>query len=525
MGRDDTIQEPYTPYHSMMDLVLSVLPSDPTIVRYVAFMTTAVAAVVMFLLIIELITEWQPNISRSDLWVIPPLVLLTSPEFFYFGLVYSPTMVAMAAILGAHLIIRQTSHFKPARDSGRDKMFYFISLIVFAIGAGFRWNTAAYALVILADFLVYGQNNRSFRSSLPIIIWMGLAPFATLIFIFASGYTFQDIFGSLEIAQDVTMQSGSRMNVGVTIDARTIGTLLPLITPAFVIFSFVGSIELARHNRKGIAIVGAGLLAALPWLATGIPKFIIVSIPGLVLCAFVGLSTLWHFSEKTNWNIAFRVILVGLIMGPWIIGVETEQRDVSWGPGFQLKPFNRDDEGASYLTFRIGAGTAMPTPEGIRPIGGHAFALLGGQWRDLHLDGQEELESLINAAIEQNLPIVKFSWSPDSVTNILIERGWTTEDKQERLWQANDFFRERRYALNDDIVVFYYGAIDGSTAITDEEVQEILTLLDVSNRVVIHGNPRTMWTLYQRAPDAFVALGKVSGILDLELLASAEATE
>src|SRR5829696_5354035 len=111
LGRNTSIQPPYSPYQGMMDKLLGLLPSDEPTQRTVAFGITRLASILMVILILALVFDWLQESGRqyspSLRAVISVVLLLAVPELFYLGLVYSPTMVAMCFVLFAHLLIKQ----------------------------------------------------------------------------------------------------------------------------------------------------------------------------------------------------------------------------------------------------------------------------------------------------------------------------------------------------------------------------------------------------------------------------------
>ena len=160
-GRNSSIQPPYSPYHSMMDTVLGLLPVNEPLLRTVAVGLTSLAAIGIVLFMLAIAFDWLKTLPLASRWLIGLVVLLASPEFFYLGLAYLPGVIAMAFVLAAHLILRWggIADEPPSLSANRGRIIILFSAVVFGIGAACRWDITVYGAVIAAD-LVFGFGDR-----------------------------------------------------------------------------------------------------------------------------------------------------------------------------------------------------------------------------------------------------------------------------------------------------------------------------------------------------------------------------
>ncbi|MCX7754170.1 MAG: hypothetical protein N2117_02840 [Anaerolineales bacterium] len=517
MGRNPQLHLPYSPYHGMMDRLLSLFPAQEPLLRVAAFSLTRLAGIGFVLLALQLAFDWlkQTNIvlSPSQKALTALTLLLAAPELAYLSLTYSPTLIAMCLALGAHLLARQTlrtRELSPLTQSLR----YAAALLLFGLGASFRWNVTAYALVIAADLWVSETIERQPTRWLCAILGGGLAGLSALLLIAFSGYGLTDFLARLNTVEYVMNQAGS---LGPQADAplseillRSGLTLTPLLTPAFVGLALLGFGQLARQRHPLLLPILAGLLSALPWLKSGVPKFIITSLPPMVFLMALGLWMAFTFARKKRAQTAFTLLLAAVLLLPWGIGIRLSREDSAWGPGFQARRFD-EPSGETGVSFQFGAGAAFPTPEGVRPLYGHGWVLLR-EWKTFTETAAAEREQVVETALQRNLPIVVTNWSPDYYLNALYARGFQTTDPHDRP-DKNGFFTERRFEGPDGkTVVLRYGEIEGETAAF---LLETLSRLPDAQTVLLTGYPRTLRTLYQERPHALQALGVNSALLNL----------
>ena len=65
LGRDSSIQPPYSPYHSLMDSFLSLLPPREPLLRRCAIGVTSAAAPIFVILMLTLFLQWSSGSLRT----------------------------------------------------------------------------------------------------------------------------------------------------------------------------------------------------------------------------------------------------------------------------------------------------------------------------------------------------------------------------------------------------------------------------------------------------------------------------
>ncbi len=524
-GHDADFQPPYTPRQGMMDVVFGFLPAEEALLRSMAVFVSNIAAVTLFILILALVFEWLPDITSQQKLIATVIVLFASPEFFYLGLLYNPTLIAMSLILAAHLLIRHTvsRYARAAFPTTGMLAGLAVSLILFGLGVSFRWNVIVYGVVIVAD--VFSGNPFRGRGILFtlrqrivfVTVWGGLALAASLAMIYASGYTLHTIIDELKLIGVVARQTGSAQQTIPTINIRTGLTLMSLITPAAFVLSVVGFVRLVRQRDAALLLVvlvsGLGVLPIVP---SGVPKFLITSIPALILLVVEGWVAIWNLSSRQQLQSFVKATLVATLIVPWFVGIHILRPGTAWGPGFELRSYDRPEDSAStQIALAFDSGAAYPTPEGLRPIFGHAYTLLAGDWRAMYHQLAAENRQLVDVALEQNIPILVTQFPPSYVVNELVARGFSTQAKSKQTSRATPFIRERLFsnAAGQTVTVLYIEIQDSEVMIDFTEVTALSAMWDT---VLINGYPRTIRHLAQIAPTAHEKVGPLSAILDLQ---------
>jgi len=516
-GRDSSIQTPYSAYHSMMDRALGFLPVNEPLLRTTAIALTSIAAVALVILLLAIIFDWFKDTALAPRSVIALAVLLASPEFFYLGLVYLPGVIAMALVLAAHFILRRSANGgePPDLTTTRGRIAILASAIVFGIGAACRWDITVYGAVIAAD-LVFGYGNRSERLIAVIrrrwmigLVWGVLALMCFFLAIVISGYGPATIITQLRGYQEYAEGRGLRLD-------ETLGTLQPLVTPAFGLFALVGLVTLIRRRDPLLIVVIVGLIVILPWASRGVPKFILPGIPGLVACAVLGLSAIWTQFQPSRWQTPARIITVLLLLAPWLIGVQIILGDSAWGPGFELRPYDRPQTGGTQIALAfLGPGTLIPSSEGPRGLFGHAAVLLGGGWRDAVTQRWSELEYVTDYVIANHLPLISTGNSGNFVV-LLWLRGYLTQDSRNPSGTrqgGEDLIRRTFTSAQGDSLVMYNREIDST------QIERLGELPPDIGEIGIYGYPRTLRELYMTAPQALIEkLGPLSAVLDMTQL-------
>ena len=526
MGRNRAIQPAYAPYHGMMDKVLSVLPPQEPNLRVISLLITNLASVCMVILMLTLVFDWTKDENHLPKWLIIIIVLAAAPELFFFGLVYSPTWVAMCFILGAHLILRRASLNSNWLDFTDPKQVAYIalSLLLFGFGVAFRWNTLAYAGVIIVDMITRQPS----ASNLPFgsikkrinlgILWGALALVISVTMIVISGYGYQDFINKISTIRFVTNQAGSLSPDASTslkdILLQTLLSLSPMFTPGFALLTLLGFIGYIRRRDPLTLVILAGFVGALPWLKSGVPKFLITSLPVLILCFTHGLIMLWNLVGKGRLRMAANLALALLLLAPWVIGIRVARGNTAWGPGFELRPYDYPETSGMQFNLTLGPGAAYPTPEGPRSLFGYGYVLIGGDWRKFVLERANERHMALQTAVSSASPLVVTSWSSDYFLDELYSMGFETSDPSVQ----DDQYFIKRYFVNSQgksITLFIHSA-EESTA--DELVLHLSDPAINSNKIILVGYPRVLHYLFGHFPEAMESLGTTSAAFYLDRL-------
>jgi hypothetical protein len=525
LGRDSGLQPPFAPYHGMMDVVLSILPAQEPILRIASLVVTSLAAVGMTTLILFLIFDWIRDVAPSQKWAIAAILMLASPELLYLGLVYSPTSVAMCFVILAHLLLRRTLRTRdlPGIRSPKGGLWVIVSLVLFGLGVACRWSVVVYGAVIATDLVISGTQHRnctsrSVRERMAFaVLWGALALPSSLLAIAASGYGPHDIVGRWGDVDYYVQDTGTRLASGGWIAVEIGANLQSMVTPGFLTLGIVGFAALCRRRDLLVVVVLSGMAGIIPWLFTGVPKLMITAVPGMVVCVALGSLELGYEVGQVRLKLVAWPVVALLLLGPWIIGVRVSREGSAWGPGFEIRPYDRNESEGVHVALALGPGACFNTYEGPRPIFGHAFVLLGGAWRELVTELADARHQVVKQAISVNVPVLMAQWSPSYVVNELAAMGFTTSDPQDRALYANGYFTERRFLREEDQeVTLLYHEIKGEGTISD--MQQVASLnADV---VVFDGYPRVARHLYLLVPEALQKLGPTSAILDLNRLRS-----
>jgi hypothetical protein len=499
LGRNVDLQPPYSPYHSMMDTLLRLVPAQERLLRMTAISLSAASVLCMVLLSLTLAFEWLRPIPELSPLPSAVAVLFAIPELFYLGLVLTPSVIAMSLVLLAHRVARRANRNHP------DLARLVLAAALFGAGAAFRWDTVVYGAIIAADLaLLHNESgaNRLHPRFGVAILWGVLALLAFFSAIVASGYRPEDV---LRVAQFGVGFSASRPHFSTP----ALAALQTLLTPGFGLFTLIGLCILWQRIPRLFILVVLGVLLVIPWMVTGVPKYLLVALPGLVSAFILGFSQAWAVSKGRPLARLSIVLCLGI---PWMVGIRVARQESSWGPGFELRPFT------SHMTSgwepTLGPGAAAPTPEGPRPAFGHLYVLLGG-WRHLLHDFSEERSQYVQTAAETGLPILRLRGSNGLDTMALVAHGFVTHDSASRRSSRVSLLLERRFQDPRGIRVTYLRA----------EQPDLLKpglLQDLSqaygSRVILLSYPSDMRHLYECAPGALEPLGPMSSLLELAKL-------
>lgn len=498
LGRVRAIQPPYSAYQCMMDAILRLLPAQEPVLRVAAMTITAVAAPILMLLIVMLAFDWAGEEIRISRAAAALVLALAAPELIYLGLLYTPALVALAAAIGAHLLIRGVVRRAPGWGVLRDARFW-ISVALFGAGVACRWDVLAYGAIVAADLwfgprLAASPGRPRFAAA---VLWGTAALAAWFGAVALCGYGPGVVWKTLRTAGPVEDYPS------LTVAAATMQTLA---TPALLLLAAAGFAVFARRRNPLAVLALLGVALTARFLPLGVPKWFLVAVPALAACALAGFSILWNARTATP---LLRTALALCLAAPWLLGVQTLSGDSAYGPGFQVRPFNRPPAGRSFIRPVIGAGALVPTSEGPRPIGGHAFVLLGGGWRRTVQSASNELQTAAREAIARRLPILQ-DMGQGFVVSTLAGMGFTTHDA----WKLP----QRTFLSADGATSVRVVRARTRDDLFRPEGQREIEALSGGSRVIAYAYTSTLRRLYRRAPDSLQSLGATAAVIDFDKL-------
>jgi hypothetical protein len=490
LGRLRDVQPPYSAYQSMMDALLRLLPAREALLRTAGMLITATAAPLLVLLMVLLAYEWCGGRIRISKPAAVLVTALASPELFYLGLVYTPALVAMSAAVAAHLMARRACRTHPGWAFLRSPWFW-ASAALFGAGVACRWDMLAYGGIVAGDLWLQARPARWTTAT----VWGTAGLAAWFAAIWANGYGPRVVIQVLHSSGPVESYPPFSLAAAY---------IQPLATPAFVLLAAVGFLLLAKGRHPLCLLVLLGLALTARYIPLGNPKWFLETLPALSTCMLAGFSAVW------NWRggaVVARIAAAACLAAPWLIGIQTLAGDSAYGPGFEVRPFDRPARTARLLRPVFGGGALIPGPEGPRALGGHAWVLLGGGWRHVVRQVSGELERAARMAAASGLPLLQ-DYGQGFVPATLAGMGYTTRDfwKQEArtFVSADGRTKVRVLRFNDREVLF--------TPAGRERVEALAG----GARMVAFAYTSTLRRLYKAGPGALEKLGATAAVVDLE---------
>jgi hypothetical protein len=500
LGRNSEVQPPYAAYESMLDTVLSILPPDEKVVRIVSMTLTAVSASVLCFLIIMLAFDWCADLRRVPRWLLALAMVLAALEFFYLGMLLTPSVIAMAFLVGAHLIIRRSTVSRCfPRWSGLGA-----SVLLFGVGAAFRWDTLTYGAVVVTD-LFLRAGDRSEEGQPPVkdrlrlaVLWGVLAGLVWLITVACNGWGPARVVGVIEAAGP-----GESANLKVAL-----GRVQTLFTPGFAALWAIGLFWLIRRRHPLAFVTTVSIIVVAIFIPLGGPKWFITAIPSLLACASMGFALFWR-------RPMLRYATLGLLLLPWLIGLRMVFAGAAWGPGFEMQPYDRTptNTNGSGVSLRFGSRTAVPTPEGPRPLFGHAW-VLSGDWKRFVQDAAWEQFAATRKAIDMGVPLLQDKGQGEAVVTYAA-LGFRTKDRWNRTLD-NKFVIERRFTGQDGTQTRMLRLTNRNDLFDSCSIERLRRIC--TDTVVISGYSTTLHRLHQLVPTSLEKLGKTTAVLHLDRL-------
>lgn len=527
LGRNDELQEPYAPYHAGADLVLSLFGTDESTLRWAASLIGLLSAFAFAALALRLVYDWvgegigdaAPLLTGTRTAgagaAIALTTLLAAPELLYYALVYLPSILGFAFMIGGHLVARRSVH-RPDPVPG-----LALAAMLTGFGGAARWDLLLYGPIIAADLLFVQPGPATIwhhtsgpaqrfaawlRSPLVkrVVGWGAASLLAWLAFISLAGHGLSDLGNGTAIAT-----SGERSF------AVIIAWTSPFFTPFLLLTAAVGLSRLPKARRTWVGAQMAWVVLVILLLRASAPKVFLIATPAFLLATVVGALHLWHHARATT---LARTAMVVVLLVPWVVGVQFRLDDVAWGPGFELQPLDRaEGAGGTELSLTIGSGGALGTSEGPRSLWGHGAVLLGGQWRDFVDERADERADGLREAIDRDLPYIIVDGSNGYSTSHLVGMGlWPTSGVREEAALTHRQFRSD--TSSDAITVI---KLPGASSLIGDDpttVDALRELLGDLGPVVATGYPSTMRDLYEHRPDAVTPLGVDAAVIDLDRL-------
>ncbi len=517
LGRNGAVQPPFESFQFGMDVLLTLLPADEHIVRTVAMSVTALASVVLVLLMLQLSFEHAgipPGGMRTMLSV---ALLLGAPEFFYLGLLYTPMLMGMCCAVGAHLLLRRALTTAGVASALSRHEILMILLSGFLMGAAgfFRWDILAYGMIVVFDMVLdptgilgrrmtgfWRRVGLSFLWGIPaLLLWAGL--------VLSTG-NMEEMIAETLVAMKETSAEASIW------EAQFLAAHLSLFSPGFLLLSLTGLVSVVSTggSKRWFFLLPLLLCALWPFWAT--PKEMLVFVPLFVILFVAGGSTLHRTVRvlRGRYWIQFAVLLLFVL--PWVFGIRVLHGDSSWGPGFEIRPFSHAPGGGIRdLRVVAGAGAGCPTNEGPRPVFGHAAVLLGGGWRTLASTLDAELGMAATTALRESLPYLILRNADGLQVATAARMGFVTSDPEKRRHVETPVVRRFHDPAGRQLLFVTYPY--------EEFVQDtggVLLAMQCAGKekVLVWSETGYIRRLYRLAPEALEERGLQTAVLDFRRL-------
>ncbi len=424
MGRKAEMQPPYSSYHSMFDIILSVLDAkNEPFIRGFSICISFIFGLLSLCLLAHIIFLKNGNNHKHSFYglLLLPFII---PEVLFSSLLVNPTMISISGLLLSHIFLLKFL------KNGKWTHLTF-SVLLFGLGASFRWSCGFYLFILFGEYILYQANgfkevlSKIFSKKMVFVFLM--YTLSVVFFIYLSGYSPTDIY--------MTYSEGNSIMQRKETSLLSLGAVaITFLTPALIFLLIAGVYYDFKHAtyKNGILF----LIGLFPYLIIGLYpsyKYMITLIVPLILLSVSGMKLMNHKGGK--------VLVICTIFLPWIIGVNVTSSS-AWGPGFELKNkvgnelsidagFNPDNFvklNTVELVFK--SGMAMPTLEGPRPLFGFSYCLFE-EWKDFVYDLDLNRNESVNYAIDNNLSILQ-DVQHSYMTNKLIELGYMTKHKANR---------------------------------------------------------------------------------------------
>lgn len=441
LGRNPEIEPTSTPYDSMADKLLSLLPKDYHMLFNAMLWMTLIFTVIMLFEFALVIKEKLKIQNELFVYSIPLMITLISPEILYLSITFKSSIIGFAFALCGQLILLK----------GKKSNFnLIISSAMFAFGVSMRWDILIYVTVMIYEIIrIYFAESWK-QIIYKLLVWgISSLVFITL-FMYLSGYSMKDV-----VETALWGQSYIKKNTGTTFQLVSL-VLEPsaFFTPAFLLLFLTGFFLMIK-NKKYDMMIYLGV-SFIPFIFLGIlpfPKYIMVMFPALFTIVFYPFIEIKNETRKK--------VLIGvaslLVFFNWFIGIRVNADNTVFGPGFSYKsdPMNfQDNELAADKRIKVKDvslgfwdGFIFPTREGARPLFGHFHVLFGGKYRDYLSNVNSEYVKIINKA-KTGIPILTDRRNATLEDN-LVSDNYLTSDPYNKATENIKIPTDRRFYKKD----------------------------------------------------------------------------
>lgn len=531
LGRDKVLWPPYASYHSMVDGLLNLFPSNESLLRIFSISLSALAGVVFLILTLVLAFDWFDIKKSRDKNLIAIFSLLAIPELYFLGLIYDPSLIGITIILASHIMARNLPKSEISKWNLNLWIKFLISVVLFGLGVSFRWSLISYGLVVVFDLWFFNYLKYSIQkwseykiSFLFGAIW-GLSALAATL-------TWVSINGQAKVILGTFTGMAGWVSENIDFSLYSLLGLQSLFTPVAVIFSAFGFIQLIKQKRFNILIiVFASFLTILPSIKFGLPKMILTFIPSFIAMSIYGLtlSKQSKFRRKTYQRL-YWIISIAILTLPWLIGIKIYSQDTLWGPGFEVRaPTNikTQEEAASLVNVKIvndfipitglelaiNDGFAIATSEGPRPLGAYGKVLLGGGWRQFVNDRDQELQDIVDLTISLQKPILSDE-RPSLLIAKIITNGYSIVDAPP-YWGYSESIYHYTFENSQGQTLHLFFQRDREELFDPTHAVNLQHLIGESEIPMYAEFTSTLSELFDIAPDAINVLSPFAAMIDL----------
>ncbi len=502
LGRNPAIQQPYNYYDSFNDHLLSFLPADYYAVYGVGLAATLLAAIVIYILLIEIALSFT-DVSRTHMQAIGLIFLLAVPDFIYLTLSYKSSLVAFALVLcNYYLLIKYVNTPRIALLLG--------AALLFGTGAAMRWNMGSYGLAIFVDVFLLYMAARDKRWWV-LFVWGIFSVAFFLLCLWMSGYTLNKFVETVRWGREYMSDFDMQLKVVAML-------CMQLFTPVAILLIGAGLIQCLRYAKSYIRVWLLAVLSLLPYFYVGfnpLLKYMIIALPAMFIV--MGIGYMWLYTTWKHSRVAKTAFVIALLL-PWFAGIQIHTNETLWGPGFELNQKGGADinkrlderKGERKLNIGFYDGFCIPTAEGPKPLWGNFYVIGFGKVKQMNTLLGKEVESIIELASREHIDIYTDRGNPVMLAG-LCKENYTTHDSSKQAGLATI----RRFANGSNAVIIKRFNYKGD--ITDyEKVKQL-----VSKRFVAHFTYTSqMAEFIQHAPEHGIEVvgrpGAFSGVFEVQ---------